>query len=63
MIAPKLFEHLQKRGIPVWFLGVNDDKDIELALKSGATGVLTDRINWLMSELKCRQESFVEIKC
>ena len=40
------------KGIPVWFLGVNNDSDLDLAINSGATAVLTDRINWLTSKVK-----------
>jgi glycerophosphoryl diester phosphodiesterase len=47
MISPRLFKHLRRRGIPIWFLGVNNDNDLNIAINSGATGVLTDRINWL----------------
>ena len=48
MVSPRLFHHLKKRGIPVWFLGVNDEKDLHIAVKAGATAVLTDRINWIV---------------
>lgn len=47
LVLPKLFAHLRRRGIPVWFMGVNDEHDYKLALEAGATGVLTDRIDWL----------------
>jgi len=52
MVAPGLFNHLKKRGIPVWFLGVNDEKDLRIAESAGATAVLTDRINWIVSYIK-----------
>ena len=47
MIAPGLFAHLRKRGVPVWFLGCDTDEDLKVAIKAGATAVLTDRVNWL----------------
>lgn len=53
MVVPKLFRHLRRRGIPVWFLGVNDEKDFDFAVEHGASGVLTDRIGWLC-ELKAK---------
>jgi len=52
MVAPRLFYHLKKRGIPVWFLGVNDEKDLLLAEKAGATAILTDKINWMKSYIQ-----------
>ena len=61
MIAPKLFSHLRKRGMPIWFLGVNDENDVNIALKSGATGVLTDRINWLSKYVKENNLKFANV--
>lgn len=52
MLVPKLFTHLRRRGLPVWFLGVNSEDDLRLAVNSGATAVLTDRIEWLNSTIK-----------
>jgi len=52
MIVPSLFTHLRKRGIPVWFLGVNNESDLQLSIESGATAVLTDRFNWLCEQLR-----------
>ena len=54
MIAPSLFRHLRSRGVPVWFLGVNTVDELLLADKAGATAVLTDRIRWLVREMKDR---------
>lgn len=54
MVAPGLFAHLRKRGVPVWFLGCATEEDLKVAVKSGATGVLTDRVNWLCKSLKHR---------
>jgi len=62
MIAPRLFSHLRKRGIPIWFLGVNDESDLNIALKSGATGVLTDRINWLSEIVREKNLKFSQVK-
>jgi glycerophosphoryl diester phosphodiesterase len=47
LLNPALFSHLRKRGMPVWFLGCADQADLQLAVKSGATAVLTDRPTWL----------------
>lgn len=55
MIAPALFSHLRQRGIPVWFLGVNNESDLQLAMQSGATAVLTDRVNWLCQQLEANK--------
>ena len=50
LLSPPLFRHLKKRGVPIWFLGVNDDHDLKTAELSGATGLLTDRITWLSKQ-------------
>ena len=47
LIPEGLFNHLRARGVPIFFLGVNDDADIEIAMRAGATAVLTDRPSWL----------------
>lgn len=84
MLAPRLYAHLKKRGIPVWFvsiihhfctiqtvsnsamqsrfLGVNDIEDLQLAIRSGATAVLTDRVNWLCAQLKDKRFVFDSIQ-
>jgi len=46
-MRPKLFRHLQERGIRVWCLGVNDEEKYETALALGVESVLTDRPAWL----------------
>lgn len=61
MLAPKLFAHLRRRGIPVWFLGVNDESDLKLAVKSGATAILTDRISWAKQYIDDNQLRFSSI--
>jgi len=61
MIAPSLFRQLRLRGIPVWFLGVNTEQELELARVSGATAVLTDRMRWLVREMKDKSIRFEEI--
>jgi len=62
MVAPSLFEHMRARGIPVWFLGVNDKESLDIAVKSGATAVLTDRIKWLKNTIEKENLKFSEIK-
>jgi hypothetical protein len=52
MISKKLFTHLRRRGVPVWFLGINNEEDLLMALDYGATGVLTDKIEWLSTTLE-----------
>lgn len=61
MIAPSLFRQLRLRGIPVWFLGVNTEQELQLAMASGATAVLTDRVRWLLGEMKDRGIRFEEV--
>lgn len=95
MIPSGLFDHMRRRGMPVFFLGVNDDRDIEVraraglvpsiilvlrlldltdpllwllvlliaaqvAMRAGATAVLTDRPQWLGKRI---QEGKVRLKC
>ncbi len=45
--APKLFEHLQRRGVLVWCLGVNTDEQLQHATALGVDSVLTDVPEWL----------------
>lgn len=47
MAVPQLYTHLRNRGIPVWFLGVNSEEELQAAQALGATGVLSDRINFI----------------
>jgi glycerophosphoryl diester phosphodiesterase len=61
MIAPSLFRQLRLRGIPVWFLGVNTEQELQLAMASGATAVLTDRVRWLLREMKDLDIRFEEV--
>eukprot|EP01041_Mallomonas_annulata_P008781 gene8781-18159_t len=51
MVAPKLFAHLRRRGMGVWFLGVDSDEDLQLASRTGATAVLCDRIRWVKQSI------------
>lgn len=52
LIPPGLFMHLRTRGMPVLFLGVNDEADLDVAKWAGATAVLTDRPSWLSQQIK-----------
>lgn len=61
MIAPSLFTHLKRRGIPVWFLGCQNEDDLKIAIKAGATAVLTDRPRWLTRFTKQRGIQFHSI--
>ncbi len=61
MVAPGLFAHLRRRGVQVWFMGINNEKDLDLAVRSGATGVLTDRINWLEKTIREKNIVFEKI--
>ncbi len=57
LVAPSLFAHLKRRGMPVWFLGVNDEVTATLAVNVGATAVLTDRIHWLTNILHINKDT------
>jgi glycerophosphoryl diester phosphodiesterase len=61
MVAPKLFAHLRLRGVQVWFLGVDTEQDLHLAVRTGATAVLTDRIHWLTRTMKENNWTFKKI--
>lgn len=61
MLAPRLFAHLRRRGVQVWFLGVNSEADLRLAVKAGATAVLTDRIHWLTETMSALKLQFAKI--
>lgn len=52
-----LFEHLAARGIQVHLFVCNNDEDIKAAIKSGATGVMTDYPSLLTNYL-CRNNDF-----
>lgn len=58
LLAPGLFAHLRKRGVPVWFLGVLEETDLRCAVKAGATAVLTDKVNWLCTFVRVRGIKF-----
>lgn len=61
MVAPRLFAHLRRRGVHVWFLGVNSEAQLQLAVDSGATAVLTDRPRWLRETMEAKRLSFERI--
>ena len=60
-IAPGLFAHLRRRGIPVWFLGVNVEHQVDLAVAAGATAVIVDRIKWTSDYIKANNLKFQSI--
>ncbi|KAM3577700.1 hypothetical protein VYU27_000573 [Nannochloropsis oceanica] len=59
LIPPGLFKHLRARGIPIFFLGVNDEENLKVAEWAGSTAVLTDRPQWLR---KCMADGKVALK-
>jgi len=59
MLAPNLFYHLRRRGIPVWFLGVNEEETLRVAAQSGATAVLTDKPDAMSRLIKQRNIAFL----
>lgn len=61
MMSSSLFQHLRARGIPVWFMFVNTDRELDLANKYGATAALTDRADWLINRMKERNIHFKKI--
>ncbi|CAE7484572.1 unnamed protein product [Symbiodinium microadriaticum] len=62
MMSPSLFAHLRRRGVPVLFLGVNTEGHIALAHNSGATAVLTDRVEWLYNHMKDNKIELMKIE-
>ena len=54
------FYHLLHRFLR--FLGVNTESDLLLAASSGATAVLTDRVNWAVPFIKTNKLKFRKIK-
>jgi len=61
MFAPRLFSHLRQRGIPVWFLGVNDEYSIEISIKAGATSLLTDKVAFVKNYVEEKKLQFQDI--
>mmetsp|Transcript_37877 Transcript_37877/g.70568 ORF Transcript_37877/g.70568 Transcript_37877/m.70568 type:complete len:156 (+) Transcript_37877:181-648(+) len=61
LLTPVLFEHLKRRGIPVWVLGVNTVEHLKLAEHLGATGVLSDHPKWLCNAMKEERIKFGSI--
>ncbi len=62
MVAPGLFAHLRRRGVQVWFVGVNTERELQHAVQAGATGVLTDRIHWLQKTIREKNIVFKHIE-
>lgn len=62
MLCPSLFRHLRRRGVPVWFLGVNSEEDLRIAQRAGATGVLSDRIRWLTKTMADKRIRFTRLE-
>jgi hypothetical protein len=62
MMTPALFDHLRARGVPVWFMTVNREKELDLAIKYGATCVLSDRGGWLIDLMKEKGKSLKKIE-
>ena len=61
LMCPKLFTHLRRRGIPVWFMNVQTDEELEIAINAGATGILTDKVEWLNETMKRKNLRFKEL--
>eukprot|EP00298_Acanthocystis_sp_HF-20_P012146 c19739_g1_i1.p1 GENE.c19739_g1_i1~~c19739_g1_i1.p1 ORF type:complete len:266 (-),score=115.18 c19739_g1_i1:35-832(-) len=54
-ISPNLNNHLRKRGIAVWVLGVNNDHAINIGFESNSTGLVSDRPKWLNEKLQSQK--------
>lgn len=50
--APSLFTNLRKRGVVVIMMGVNDEEDLKIAIRAGATCILTDSVRKLSKIIK-----------
>jgi len=61
MVAPGLFAHLRRRGVQIWFIGINTEADLDIAVRAGATGVLTDKIHWLQKTIREKNIVFKKI--
>lgn len=61
MVAPKLFSFLRRQGIPVWFLGVNTEEELHLAVKTGASAILTDKVSYISKLISEQQLQFAKV--
>ena len=61
LLCPKLFAHFRRRGIPIWFLNVQNEEELNIAIRAGATTVLTDRVEWLNETMKRRRVKLKEL--
>lgn len=50
LASPSMFRHLQERGVPIWFLGCNEDRHLSAAEELGANAILTDKPRWLKQD-------------
>jgi glycerophosphoryl diester phosphodiesterase len=53
-----MISYMQRRGIPVWFMGVNETQHVDAALRLGANAVLTDKPKWLSKHMKLNNMTF-----
>lgn len=51
-LLPTLYSMLRKKGVPVYFLGVDSIPVLHNAVVNGASGVLTDKPNMLCAHIK-----------
>lgn len=51
-VNASLVEHLRKRGIITYVLGVNNDEDFQNAVASTSEAFLTDRTEWMRAKLE-----------
>jgi glycerophosphoryl diester phosphodiesterase len=61
MVAPKLFRFLRRQGIPVWFLGVNTEAELHLAVQSGASAILTDKVSYITKLVREQDLRFAKV--
>ncbi len=61
LMCPKLFTHLRRRGIPIWFLNVQTEEELVIAINAGATAILTDKVEWLTETMKRKNLKFKEL--
>jgi glycerophosphoryl diester phosphodiesterase len=61
-VAPKLVDHMAKRGCPCWLLGVNEQIDIDVVPRLHASGMLTDRPGWLKEKVVGGQVSGIGVE-
>jgi len=62
-MLPNLYSMLRKKGVPVFFLGVDSIPALHNAIVNGASGVLSDKPNMLCAHIKTHRLQFNRVHC